>query len=64
MKFKNLEEEIAYLRAEIKKLEDQLAAIQRLVFGKKSERYIKEDPNQLRLDIDAGEPVEQGIPSA
>ena len=61
MKFKSLEEQIAYLEKENESLRSQLDAIRRLVFGKRSERFVKEDPNQLKLDFQQGEPVRQVV---
>jgi transposase len=39
----------------ILKLESQLKQLRRALFGRKSERFVPEDPNQLRLDFDLGE---------
>lgn len=61
MKFRNLEEENAYLKQRIANLESKLEAIQRLIFGKKSERFVGQDPNQLKFDFVQGEPVEQVV---
>jgi transposase len=41
----------------ILKLESQLKQLRRALFGRKSERFVPEDPNQLRLDFDLGEVV-------
>lgn len=66
MELRRLEEEVAYLRDQNQLLNDknislqnQLDAVQRLVFGKKSERRVKEDPNQLKMDFCEGTSVEQ-----
>jgi transposase len=37
--------------SQIEKLRNELFAIRRILFGRSSERYVKEDPNQLRLDF-------------
>ena len=36
----------------IKKLQQQVEMLQRRIWGKSSERYISEDPQQRRLDFD------------
>ena len=59
MKFKSLEEENTYLREQNQRLKEQLEAVQRLIFGKKSEKYVKADPNQLKMDFTQGTSVEQ-----
>ncbi|MFI3294073.1 MAG: IS66 family transposase [Rikenellaceae bacterium] len=50
----NLLEQYAHLEQEFQKLRHML-------FGRKSERYIKEDPSQLKLDIEQGDNVEQVV---
>jgi transposase len=37
--------------SQIKKLQNELLVLRRKLFGHKSERYISEDPNQLKLDF-------------
>ena len=37
--------------AQIEKLKNELLMLRRRLFGHTSERYIKEDPNQLKLDF-------------
>jgi len=41
--------------AEISDLQFQLAQLRRAIFGSKSERYVPENVDQLRLDFDMGE---------
>ncbi|MDR0863535.1 MAG: IS66 family transposase [Candidatus Symbiothrix sp.] len=47
----SLEKENAKLREEKQKLLDELAYFRRAFFGRKSERYLPEDPDQLKLDF-------------
>ncbi|MDR0207089.1 MAG: hypothetical protein LBI45_07545, partial [Bacteroidales bacterium] len=35
----------------IEKLKNELLILRRKLFGRSSERYVKEDPNQLKLDF-------------
>lgn len=56
---KKLTAENADLRAEIGDLKEQLAWLQKQVFGKKSERIIAEDHPTLGLDIDSNSPPEK-----
>ena len=46
------EETINYQQQKIISLERQVAYLQRRMWGKSSERFIKEDPQQRRLDFD------------
>lgn len=46
------EETINYQKQKINSLEQQVAYLQRRIWGKSSERFIKEDPQQRRLDFD------------
>lgn len=46
------EETINYQQQKIISLEHQVAYLQRRMWGKSSERFIKEDPQQRRLDFD------------
>ena len=41
---------------QLEKLKNELLYLRRALFGRKSERYVKDDPNQLRLDF-GGEDV-------
>lgn len=47
-----LSSEVAQKDEEIKKLTDQLAWFRHKFFSKSSEKFIKEDPNQRKLDFD------------
>src|SRR5690554_7167498 len=49
---KELSSEVARKDQEIKKLTDQLAWFRQKYFSKSSEKFIKEDPNQRKLDFD------------
>lgn len=49
---KELSSEVAQKDQEIKKLTDQLAWFRQKYFSKSSEKFIKEDPNQRKLDFD------------
>lgn len=46
------EETISHQQQKIISLEHQVAYLQRRIWGKSSERFIKEDPEQRRLDFD------------
>ena len=46
------EETINHQKQKINSLEQQVAYLQRRIWGKSSERFIKEDPQQRRLDFD------------
>lgn len=46
------EETISHQQQKILSLEHQVAYLQRRIWGKSSERFIKEDPQQRRLDFD------------
>lgn len=46
------EETISHQKQKINSLEQQVAYLQRRIWGKSSERFIKEDPQQRRLDFD------------
>ncbi len=77
MKFKTLEEENAYLKAKIAEqnnhieeqdnhinyLENERKKLLARLFGRKSERYILQDPNQLKIDFKDGESVSQKVES-
>ncbi len=70
MKFKTLEEENAYLKARIAEqdnhinyLENERKKLLARLFGRKSERYIPQDPSQLKLDLKEGEDVSQKVAS-
>ncbi|MDR0431151.1 MAG: hypothetical protein LBH58_11820 [Tannerellaceae bacterium] len=39
------------LESKLSKLSDELLYLRRVIFGRSSERFIKEDPNQLKLDF-------------
>ncbi len=47
------EETINHQKQKINSLEQQVAYLQRRIWGKSSERFIKEDPQQRRLDFEA-----------
>src|SRR5690554_7878622 len=49
---KELSSDVAQKDQEIKKLTDQLAWFRQKYFSKSSEKFIKEDPNQRKLDFD------------
>lgn len=42
--------------AKIEKLLNELLYLRRAIFGRSSERYVKEDPNQLSLDFQGLDP--------
>lgn len=46
------EDTINHQQQKILSLEHQVACLQRRIWGKSSERFIKEDPQQRRLDFD------------
>jgi transposase len=46
-----LEQEIFRLLTVNEKLKNEILYLRRILFGRSSERYVKEDPNQLRLDF-------------
>jgi hypothetical protein len=46
-----LEQENSRLLSVNEKLKNERLYLRRLLFGRSSERYIKEDPNQLKLDF-------------
>ncbi len=46
------EETISHQKQKIISLEHQVAYLQRRIWGKSSERFIKEDPQQRRLDFE------------
>ncbi|NDV67357.1 IS66 family transposase [Dysgonomonas sp. 25] len=46
-----LQSDIDGLQTKLTKLGDELLYLRRTLFGRSSERYIKEDPNQLSLDF-------------
>jgi transposase len=47
-----LEKEVARLLSVNEKLKFELLYMRRTIFGRSSERYVKEDPDQLKLDFD------------
>ncbi|MDR0393579.1 MAG: transposase [Tannerella sp.] len=47
----HLEQENTRLLSVNEKLKNEILYLRRLLFGRSSERYIKEDPNQLKLDF-------------
>jgi chromosome segregation ATPase len=47
-----LEANINRLQSKLTKLSDELLYLRRTLFGRSSERYVKEDPNQLKLDFE------------
>jgi transposase len=58
-KIKRLEKENAQLSSaleqkeiQLEKLKNELLYLRRAIFGRSSERYVKEDPNQLKLDFE------------
>jgi len=46
-----LQSDCDQLQSKLSKLSDELLYLRRTLFGRSSERYIKEDPNQLSLDF-------------
>ena len=46
-----LQSDCHQLQSKLSKLSDELLYLRRTLFGRSSERYIKEDPNQLNLDF-------------
>lgn len=48
IKLESLKEQ---LESKLSKLGDELLYLRRVIFGRSSERYLKEDPNQLKLDF-------------
>ena len=64
MKFKTLEEENIYLKAKVAEQDSHIAYLENeckkllaKLWGRKSERYIPQDPSQLKLDLQNGEEV-------
>jgi len=57
LKLEHSLKENAQLREQISELKFQLAQLRRTIFGRKSERFVPQDPSQLRLDFDMGEEV-------
>ncbi len=55
----HLESEKSRLEGLLVKMGDELTALRRMVFGRSSERYIKADPDQLRLDFGGELQLEQ-----
>ena len=47
------------LQSKLAKLSDELLYLRRTLFGRSSERYIKDDPNQLRLDFEGQVELEE-----
>lgn len=54
--------EIASLKQEKLKMEQELLYLRRVMYGKKSERFIPQDPNQLCLNFKAQEHLKQETP--
>lgn len=50
-----LEMEKERLLAKLSRLTDELLYLRRTMFGRSSERYVKDDPNQLSLDFDGSD---------
>ena len=63
-KIEKLEVEKTDLRNKSEKLLSELLYLRRALFGRSSERYVKEDPNQLVLDFQGMEilPEEESLP--
>lgn len=59
LKNKELESQYTSLQSKLSKLSDELLYLRRVLFGRSSERYIKEDPNQLRLDFQGQVQIEE-----
>ncbi len=62
----DLATEIESLRAQLEakdlvigKMQDQITAMRRVLFGRRSERFISEDPAQLKLDFEGVEVLEE-----
>jgi transposase len=51
-KVEQLEKEKQQLLDQLEKLKNELLYLRRAIFGRSSERYVKEDPNQLKLDFE------------
>jgi transposase len=47
------------LESKLAKLSDELLYLRRVIFGRSSERFIKEDPNQLKLDFQGQTQLEE-----
>lgn len=47
------------LESKLSKLSDELLYLRRIIFGRSSERFIKEDPNQLKLDFQGQAQLEE-----
>lgn len=47
------------LESKLSKLSDELLYLRRVIFGRSSERYLKEDPNQLKLDFQGNVQLEE-----
>jgi len=57
--YSNLESEKSHLENLVLKMDHELRQLRRMVFGQSSERYIKADPDQLRLDFNGELQLEQ-----
>ena len=55
---KNAHEAIVLRDERIADLEHELAQFKRMIFGRKSERFIPSDPDQLNIEMEGLEPVE------
>ncbi|OUQ53944.1 hypothetical protein B5E60_05230 [Alistipes sp. An116] len=40
------------LQGVVEKMQDELRQLRRMLFGRKSERFIPSDPSQLKLDFE------------
>ena len=56
------EAELVILKAENLKMEQELLYFKRVIFGKKSERFIPQDPNQLCLNFNAQAQLKEETP--
>jgi transposase len=59
----HLEQENSHLLSVNEKLKNELLYLRRVLFGRSSERYVKEDPNQLKLDFEGEERLAEEVPS-
>lgn len=54
-----LESRKGQLESKLRRLSDELLYLRRVIFGRSSERYLKEDPNQLKLDFQGQAQLEE-----
>ena len=45
----------------VEKMQDELRQLRRMLFGRKSERFIPSDPSQLKLDFEGVAELKEGV---